>query len=200
MGSQGGQVSDEVTQAAIERARAGGPDAFAELFARHDADVLSVCRRMLGGLDAAEDARSEVFLRARRAFADFERGRPFRPWLLTITGHCCIDQLRRRATERRLFSEPGPDEEALPAAGPSPLSRVVAMRESAALGRAIEQLPLRYRLPLLLRYFADEDYASIAEVLGVSRNQVGSLLFRAKRMLRAALASGDAAPAEEEGG
>ena len=44
-----------------------GPEAFAELFARHDDDVLRVCRRILGSREAAEDARGEVFLRA--AFA-----------------------------------------------------------------------------------------------------------------------------------
>ncbi|MGI9657377.1 MAG: RNA polymerase sigma factor, partial [Gaiellaceae bacterium] len=74
-------------------------------------------------------------------------------------------------------------------------------QRSARLGRAIERLPVRYRLPLVLRYFADENYAGIAAALGVSRNQVGSLLFRAKRMLRTSLAD-DAAGgggSDEEG-
>ena len=52
------------------------------------------------------------------------------------------------------------------------------------LGRALESLPIRYRLPLLLRYFDDMDYEAIAKSIGVTRNQVGTLLFRAKRLLR----------------
>jgi RNA polymerase sigma-70 factor (ECF subfamily) len=52
------------------------------------------------------------------------------------------------------------------------------------LGQAISELPLKYRLPLVLRYFSELDYAAIAEVLGVTRGQVGSLLFRARCLLR----------------
>ena len=52
------------------------------------------------------------------------------------------------------------------------------------ISRAIESLPLKYRLPLVLRYFSEYDYAAIAAALDVTPNQVGSLLFRAKRLLR----------------
>lgn len=194
---RGRAVPKDVSQEAIDRARDAGPDGFAELFAPYDADVLRVCRRILGSREAAEDARGEVFLRARRGFSSFEDGRPFRPWLLAIAGNFCIDHLRRESVERRLFAESS-EEEAFPAAGPSPLSRAIASQSSARLGRAIEQLPTRYRLPLVLRYFADEEYATIAASLGVSRNQVGSLLFRAKRMLRASLAGEDSNPLSRE--
>ena len=87
----------------IERARVGDAAAFGKLFASHEPAVARVCRRMLGPGAAAEDAASEVFLRARRALDDFDATRPFRPWLLGIAGHYCIDQLRRRATETKLF-------------------------------------------------------------------------------------------------
>jgi RNA polymerase sigma factor (sigma-70 family) len=51
----------------------------------------------------------------------------------------------------------------------------------------IDALPVKYRLPLVLRHFAELDYDAIAELLGTSRNQVGSLLFRARQRLRIAL-------------
>ena len=51
----------------------------------------------------------------------------------------------------------------------------------------ISRLRGLYRVPLVLRHFADLDYAAIAELLGVSRNQVGTLLLRARRRLRTAL-------------
>jgi RNA polymerase sigma-70 factor (ECF subfamily) len=55
---------------------------------------------------------------------------------------------------------------------------------------AIDALPLHYRLPLVLRYFHELDYEGIAEVLNLSRSQVGTLLFRAKRRLRLELSGG----------
>ena len=57
-------------------------------------------------------------------------------------------------------------------------------------------LPDRYRAPLVLRYYADLDYDAIGDVLGVTRNQVATLLYRGKQRLRDALASDAATGAE----
>ncbi len=177
-------MDEQATRAIIERARAGDGEAFAALFREYDRDVRRVCRRMLGDSQSTEDAVSEVFLRSHRALEGFKSDRPFRPWLIAIAGHYCIDQLRRRTSEARVFSESEPQESDLEAPEPSPLGRLVAAEQRQALGRAIESLPLRYRLPLLLRYFDDMDYETIAKSIGVTRSQVGTLLFRAKRLLR----------------
>lgn len=181
--------TDERTRDVVVRARAGDDAAFGELFTAHEDGVLRVCRRMLGSADAALDARGEVFLRARRSLSSYDLERPFRPWLYGIAGNHCIDLLRRRARERSVFADVEPsdaDLHKLPAdaRAPSALSHLVAAERRSAVDRAIEGLPLKYRLPLLMRYFDDDDYATIAEALGVTTGQVGSLLFRAKRMLR----------------
>jgi RNA polymerase sigma-70 factor (ECF subfamily) len=164
-------------------------EALGRAFAAHREDVVRVCRRLLGAAEDARDAPQEVFLRASRSFHTYDRGRPLRPWLLAIAGNYCIDRLREQAAEQRLFAEVDP-EEAPPDAeadAASPLGRLVALEERDAVGRAIAELPLKYRLPLALRYFSDLEYAAIAGILGVSRNQVGTLLFRAKAQLRDAL-------------
>lgn len=176
--------SIRATENLVERARAGDDAAFAALFREYRTDVRLVCQRMLGDRQLAEDAVNEVFLRAHHALHSFDLERPFRPWLKKIAGHYCIDQLRRRASEARVFSGDEPQESDLVSPGSSPLGRLVAAEQREALGQAIEALPLRYRLPLLLRYFNDMDYESIAKSIGVTKNQVGSLLFRAKRLLR----------------
>ncbi len=101
-------VDEQATRAIIERARAGDGEAFAALFREYDRDVRRVCRRMLGDSQSTEDAVSEVFLRSHRALEGFKSDRPFRPWLIAIAGHYCIDQLRRRTSEARVFSENEP--------------------------------------------------------------------------------------------
>ncbi len=197
-GRTGFEVDDQATRTIVERALAGDGEAFATLFREYDRDVRRVCRRMLGDSQSTEDAVSEVFLRARRALGGFEADRPFRPWLIAIAGHYCIDQLRRRTSEARVFSENEPQESDLESPGPSPLGRLVAAEQRQALGRAIESLPPRYRLPLLLRYFDDMDYEAIAKSIGVTRNQVGTLLFRAKRLLREEIGAGASEPAARQ--
>ena len=142
---------------------------------------------MLSGAPEAEDAVHEVFLRAHVALDGYDTGRPLRTWLLSIAAHYCIDRLRRAATERRLFAPGDLDPDHFAAAGPSPLHQRLRAEARGEVLEAIDALPDRYRAPIVLRYFADMDYAAIGEALDVSRNQVATFLFRVKRQLRVQL-------------
>jgi len=189
-------LSEKAIRPALERARLGERRAFGELFAHFDADVARLCRRLLGDLPAAEDAKSEVFLRAQRSFASYDSGQPFRRWLLSIAGHYCTDQLRRRQTEARIFDPGELEHDALPSNAPSPLRELLSAEQRGQLLAAIEALPPKYRLPLVLRYQAELDYAAIAEILAVPRDRIGSLLFRGKARLRENLAGAAAGESE----
>jgi RNA polymerase sigma-70 factor (ECF subfamily) len=182
-------LSEKAIRPALQRARLGEPKAFGELFAHFDSDVGRLCRRLLGDPAAAEDAKSEVFLRAQRSFASYDPGQPFRRWLLSIAGHHCTDQLRRRQTEARIFDPAELEQEALASDAPSPLRQLLRAEQRDRVLSGIEALPPKYRLPLVLRYQAELDYAAIAEALEVPRERIGVLLFRAKARLRQDLAS-----------
>jgi len=168
----------------LERARDGDGDAFGTLFRQHSDDVTRLCRRMLDDPAAAEDATSEVFLRARRSLASYQLDKPFRAWLRTIASNHCIDQLRRRRTERQIFAPGDLSSEGLADVGVDVLRRLTQREERGAVVAALDRLPFKYRLPLVLRFYRELDYEAIAEILGVTRGQVGTLLFRAKRHLR----------------
>jgi len=160
----------------------------AGLVSHYGEEVLRLCRRMLGHAHDAEDARSETFLRAQQAAASWD-GRPVRAWLLGIASHHCVDRLRRRALEGRLFEARDLGEDDLPAQAASPLSLLLARERSGQLESALAELPDKYRAPLVLRFLADQSYAEIAAALGVSDAQVAVLVFRAKARLREALAA-----------
>jgi RNA polymerase sigma-70 factor (ECF subfamily) len=55
---------------------------------------------------------------------------------------------------------------------------------------AIARLPVKYRVPLMLRYYSELSYGEIAQQLDVETNYVAALLFRAKQELRRKLAYG----------
>jgi RNA polymerase sigma-70 factor (ECF subfamily) len=174
----------------VARAREGDGDAFGELFRAFESDVQRLCRRLLGNREDAEDATHETFLRAGRHLDRYSPARPFRPWLLAIASHHALDRLRRRGTERRIFADGELAAEEVAAPGPSPLQRELDEALRRQVLEALDALPDRYRAPLVLRYYADLDFAEIAELLEVSRNQVATLLFRARRRVREALDGG----------
>jgi RNA polymerase sigma-70 factor (ECF subfamily) len=129
-------------------------------------------------------------MRLRAAMGRYDAALPFRPWLVGIATNHCLDRLRRRLREKRLFEA---DLEAVTAAaepGPSPLAGLLAEEGRAALAAAVLALPERQRLPLVLRYSAELSYDEIAKQLGWSRERVAVSLFRAKQSLRRALAGG----------
>lgn len=174
----------------VEQARDGDAEALGVLFEAFRPDLLRLCRRLLGPADA-EDAVHDAFLRAGGSLERFDPARPFRPWLLAVASNHALDRLRRRSTERRLFAPEALDPEALSGPGPSPLQGELDAARRRQVRDAVDALPDRYRAPIVLRYFAELPYETVAELLDVSKNQVATLLFRGRRRLRAALAAED---------
>lgn len=164
---------------------------FAARYATEADAVGRLCRRLLGRDGSADDAAQEVFLRAQRGYAGYDPEQSFRTWLLSIASHHCIDVLRRRGREGQIFQAADFDPGDLGAVGPSPLGHALDAERRKQLLAAVEALPDRYRVPLVLRYFQELDYAAIAATLDLSRENVGVLLFRARRRLRDRLEGGD---------
>jgi RNA polymerase sigma-70 factor (ECF subfamily) len=180
---------DEATlKVVVQRAGANDAGALADLYREFHPRVFGLCRYMLGSREEAEDAASEIFARLQKAMKSYEASLPFPRWLLSVTSHYCVDLLRKRRVEQRLF-ETASAEAAEPAAGsPSPLEELLASESRDVVRQAIENLGQRYRLPLVLRYYSDLGYDEIAAALGLTRANVAILIFRAKQELRLVLA------------
>jgi RNA polymerase sigma-70 factor (ECF subfamily) len=73
-------------------------------------------------------------------------------------------------------------------AEPSPLGAVISKEERVQVRDTIARLPENYRVPLVLRYYSELSYDEIAQQLGLERNYVAALIFRAKQELRRRLA------------
>jgi len=152
-----------------------------QLFGRQ---VFGLAYHLLASREGAEDAVSEVFLRIRRSAVQFDGRVPFDQWLLRITSHLCIDWLRRKNIEGRIFEQPERGEDSASTERPSALDNILLNERNDALHEALRNLAARYRVPLVLRYYGELSYGEIAERLGIDRSAVGVLLFRAKQELR----------------
>jgi RNA polymerase sigma-70 factor, ECF subfamily len=179
---------------AVERARRGEREGFAEIYEAFSRRVLGLCRHLLGSPDAAEDARSDVFLRLPRALDRYDPALPFDRWLLSVTSHHCLDILRRRRLETRLFAAEWEETDSAALGSesdPSPLATVLTDEGRGRVRDALLRLPERYRVSLALRYYGELSYDEIASQLGVTRNHVAILIFRGKQALRRLLADLD---------
>jgi RNA polymerase sigma-70 factor (ECF subfamily) len=167
------------------RARNGDLSAFNELVVEYQTLVYTLCYRMLGQAQAAEDAAQETFVSAWRNIHTV-RGETFRPWLLRIAANLCRDELRRRvrrpSTSLDIALEAGmpdpPDEE------PSPDASVLTSELRGKLEAALQELPEDQRTALVLCDVEGLDYNEIATVMNTSLGTVKSRIARARLKMR----------------
>ncbi len=181
------RLDDATLSALVERAGAADGEALAALYRYFRRRVLGLCRYMLGSETEAEDAASEVFARLPRAMNSYDSSLPFPRWLMSVTSHYCVDLLRKRNVEKRLFGPAEADGSESASATPSPLQELLTAEARDEVRSAVAALPERYRLPLTLRYYNEMSYEEIAGTLQLTRAHVATLVFRAKQELRSAL-------------
>ena len=184
------QMEGPDLQIVIERAQGHDAEALGEIYRRYVRRVFGLCRYMLDSRESAEDATSEVFLKLQRSIGSYDGSIPFPRWLLRVAGNQCIDALRRRQRGRQVIVEVEDGAAVIEATGtePSPLGAVLTTEERVQVRDAIARLPENYRVPLVLRYYGELSYDEIAKQLGLQRNYVAALIFRAKQELRRNLA------------
>jgi len=131
---------------------------FEKVVADHGAVVMRVCRALLGGSDA-DDAWSETFLAALRAYPDLRPDSNVRGWLVTIAHNKAIDVHRRAARSPRPTAD-------VPERGTKDTVPAGGGVVSAELATAVRRLPPKQRHAVVLRYLADLAYADVAAALG----------------------------------
>ena len=184
--------------------------AFEDL-ARERRNAIKVhCYRMLGSLADAEDMTQETFARAWRARGELVDRASARSWLYQIATNACLDALRRRKRERRLWGDPAPaiagadlgapdlDVDWLEPMPDSILSGVVddgpgpyasyAQAEAVRLAflACVQLLPARQRAIFLLQDVLGWSAAEVASAFAMSPQAANSLLQRARRTFDAA--------------
>lgn len=176
----------------IERSRRGDLEAFNAIVAAYQDQVYSLCLRMLGSPQAAEDVAQETFISAYRNVARM-RGATLRPWLLRVAANACIDELRRRRRQPHVsLDAPAPETEPErrldvpdPAAGPEQLALRLEVCE--ALQAELLRLPPDQRLAVILCDVEGLSYEEIAASMASSIGTVKSRISRGRATLREAL-------------
>jgi len=127
---------------------------FEQVVAAHGAAVLRVCRAVLGPVDA-DDAWSETFLSALRAYPELPQDANVEAWLVTIAHRKAID-VRRRAARSPTPRADGP-------LASTPMSDV---EDSLTLYQALQELPERQRLCVAYHHLGGVPFREVAALVG----------------------------------
>jgi RNA polymerase sigma-70 factor (ECF subfamily) len=183
------QTEDE--QELIRRLQSGEPDAVDQFYDLHfDRLYRHIYHQVHQDHAAAEDVMQETFMAALRGIARFRRDASLKTWLYSIAGHKIADWHRRQARRGRQSLSPAASQQELRKLDQGPLpDEIVQKKETRAVVRAaLAQLPVHYRRALVLKYVEAYSVREISQDMGKSYKSIESLLVRARKALREALA------------
>ena len=129
---------------------------FEEIVTEHGPTVLRVCRALLARPDA-DDAWSETFLAALRAYPDLPAGANVEAWLVTIAHRKAIDAVRAESRRPRPVREP-----------PDRVADVTEAGPADDVWAALAALPAKQRQAVALHHVAGFPYAEVAARIGGS--------------------------------
>jgi RNA polymerase sigma-70 factor (ECF subfamily) len=172
----------------MQRAGQGDRAAFSRLVARHLKRATGVAGRVTGNRSDAEELVQEAFLRAWmkapewQAQADRSGGASFTTWFYRVLVNLCIDRKRRPVN--------APIEAADDVADPAPggFEATADAEIKRKVAAAMDGLPDRQRHALVLCHFEGLSNIDAAAILEISIGALESLLVRARRTLKDALA------------
>jgi len=170
----------------VARIRAGDHSAFQQLFETYKTMVFNLCFRMLGDREEAEDLTQEVFFKAYKSLEHFRSQSKLPTWLYRIGVNLCLNYQRKKKYARMLSLDSlfeSADERIFRNPEDSPDMALEKNETERIVRDAVNSLPRRQRIALLLRRYEGLSYQEIANVMGCSVASVESCLHRAKQNL-----------------
>jgi RNA polymerase sigma-70 factor (ECF subfamily) len=185
---------------ALGRKSAGLPpptDGFDKIYRDHVDQIFRYAHRLCGETEAAKDLVQETFLNAYRGLKDFRGEARISTWLYTIASRACMRMRRKRKGEPEhelSLDEFVPTSEGefrlqIPIDGLTPEEAFQNKELRQALDQAINRLPKKYRMTLVLRDMEGLSAKEVGTIMGLSERAVKSRLHRARLFVRRELSA-----------
>ena len=185
------QAEDDAS--VVRRVVGGDPTAFALLMRRFNRRLYRLARATLGDSAEAEDALQDAYISAHRRLGEFRGDSSVATWLSRLVVNECLGRKRRSARRQNVIPMvPSADDRELEAVPSDELGLPDAAADRAQmraiLERRIDALPESFRAVFVLRSVEELTVEETADSLGIPPETVRSRHFRAKGLLREALA------------
>jgi RNA polymerase sigma-70 factor (ECF subfamily) len=179
----GVKYADQTDESLVDLVAREDVQALEVLYERHSRAVYSLSVKMLGEPAAAEEVVQECFLKLWRQPRLYQPSRgKLLSWLLGVTHHRTVDELRRRRLEQR-HSANG-EVESASGDESDPMKQVWGSVQMEAVGRALADLPAAQRIALELAYLRGMTQAEIAAALGEPLGTIKTRMRLALQKLR----------------
>lgn len=191
------QLGDDELVARVSRADHA---AFETLMRRHNGRLFRVARTILKDEAEAEDALQEAYLEAYRHIRDFRGTAQFSTWLTRIVINQALMRVRKQKRDPVVVpitqSRGAPEGEIDPSgvndvvdeSGESPSSAILRAEIRNLLEQKIDELPVAFRTVFVMREVEDMTVQETAECLSIPEATVRTRFFRARALLRDAIA------------
>jgi RNA polymerase sigma-70 factor, ECF subfamily len=182
--------------ALVERIGNGDNAAFESLMRTYNGKLFRIARAILKDDGDAEDALQDAYLEAYRHLDEFRGASELSTWLTRIVVNQALMRLRKE--KRRSSIVPfrtgvstdgeSPETQVPDIKSESPSAAAIRGETRRILERRIDELPASFRTVFIMREVEDMSIDEVAESLSISPATVRTRLFRARALLRAALA------------
>ncbi len=162
----------------------GDEQGFVEIVRTYRDGLMVYINGFVHNLSLAEELTEDVFVKLGTKKPKNKGGSHFKTWLYTIARHLAIDHLRKTARARTVSLDGCADM----ADEQESLERTYFRRErDVTVHRAMDRLKSEYRQALWLVYFEGFSYQQIAKIMRKSVHSIETLVYRARRSLKAEL-------------
>lgn len=170
----------------IREIKDGNVQLYEELMRRYERKILAFIFHMLKSAhmeSLADDLCQDTFYKAYRSLHSFrEVEASFSTWLYTIARNTVLSELRKHKTNNFSLEQSNLSPHA--AADTLPEQSMLRNEKVSMVRDAINSLPEKQRVALILREYDQLDYQEIANILGQTVSSVKSLLFRARASVK----------------
>lgn len=173
--------------ALVEAVQKGDKTAFGRLVERYLDPAYAVALSLLRNEADAEDGVQAAFIRALERIDQLRRGSPFGPWFFRVLRSTCLNLRRREALRDH------PEIPHSASGGPDPERELERRTARQRVLSALEQLPEKQRMAVLLYDLEGYDHAEIAEILDIAVGTSRANLHHGRRSLKKALSESEPA-------
>ena len=169
----------------IAQSRGGDREAFGRIVRHYQAIVSGVTFGILGDFHKSEDIAQETFLVAWRKLDELREIEKLPGWLCGIARNLSKQYLIRQPNVRVVpVSQSGDIAEHGTGYNNDPAELLAKQEQNRLIWAALEKIPEKYRVPLVLFYRSGQSVSEIATALELSENALNVRLTRARRFLR----------------